>query len=116
MDRQRLENILLSRFFCSLIANNDIKKNDELLTMKLLVIQKLKSKENLASHCSELYIVNCYAQEQIINENYNKNKKFKTNTSSIYSIKHRINSNLVCDPKYPITEVYGKKLDGLCTS
>ena len=51
-----------------------LKKMMKLLTMKLLVIQKFKKvKENLASHCSELYgCQSVDAQEQIINENYNQ--------------------------------------------
>jgi len=58
-------------FSCSLIADNDIKKNDEIINNKIVSDSKVQeSNESLASHCSELYgCQSVDAQEQIINEN-----------------------------------------------
>ena len=69
-------------FSCSLIADNDIKKNDEIINNEIVSDSKVQeSNENLASHCSEIY--GCYdndPQEEIVknNKTLEDQKLFKT--------------------------------------
>ena len=118
-------------FSCSLIANNDIKKNDEIINNEIVSDSKVQeSKENLASHCSELYgCQSVDAQEQIINENYNQEQANlkQIASSACYdqykqnSLTYNSNSGLWtvinCPGKNQLPGGYGiyEVTDGLCT-
>ena len=82
-------------YSCGLIADNDIKKNDEIINNEIVSDSKVQeSNESLASHCSELYgCQSVDAQEQIINENYNQEQaKLKQIVSSACYYQYKNNS------------------------